>query len=91
MAWKHRMLQVAHYNDIPAPPYDFIYVDGPDHLKYGAAVGSDLVDLAPGLAPDGYVIFDGRQASARFAIKHLPKAVPRHHPFSLNFEIGLPR
>jgi hypothetical protein len=81
--------KVAHYLDIPVLPYDFIHVDGPDHLKYGAAIGSDLVDLAPALAPSCYVIFDGRQASARFAIKHLPQADARHHPYSLNFEMRL--
>jgi len=82
-------VKVAHYVDIPALPYDFIHIDGPDHLKYGSAIGSDLVDLSPTLASDCYVIFDGRQASARFAIKHLARAVARHHPFSLNFEMRL--
>jgi hypothetical protein len=82
---------VARYSDVPRLPYDFIHVDGPDHLAHGAAVGCDLVDLAPTLAPECYVVFDGRQASARFAIKHLRGVSAKHHLYSLNYELSISR
>lgn len=82
--------KVACYAEIPVHPYEFLHIDGPDFLKQGAKVSGDLVDLEPHLASSCYVIFDGRQDSARFAMKHLEskKFVSHRNPYSLNHELS---
>jgi len=73
------------YAEIPVHPYEFIHIDGPSKAK----VSSDLVDLEPHLASSCYVIFDGRQDSARFAMKHLhlKNFVSHRNQYSLNHEL----
>ena len=82
--------KVACYAEIPVHPYEFIHIDGPDFLKHGVKVSSDLVDLEPHLASSCYVIFDGRQDSARFAMKHLhlKNFVSHRNQYSLNHEMS---
>ena len=80
--------KVACYSEIPIHPYEFIHVDGPDFLKHGATVSSDLIDLEPHLSKSCYVIFDGRQDSARFAAQHLPSFMSNRNPYSLNHELS---
>jgi hypothetical protein len=40
----------AWYLDIPRRPYDFVFVDGPDHVRQGCAWSRDVLDLAPDFA-----------------------------------------
>lgn len=80
--------KVACYAEILIYPYEFIHIDGPDFLKHGAAVSCDLIDLEPHLSSACYVIFDGRQDSARFAMRHLSNFVSHRNQYSLNHELS---
>ena len=78
----------AYYLDIPRVPYEFVHVDGPSNPKVGAAVSCDIIDLLPDLSPKCVIVFDGREASARFALPYLERAGfrTRRNPFTLSYE-----
>ena len=77
----------AYYVDIPRHPYDFILIDGPDHLRLGCAWGSDLVDLKDSLAKNAFAVFDGREETVRRSMKIMPAAKLTRHKYSLCYEI----
>jgi hypothetical protein len=80
--------RAAKYVSIPRFPYEFVHIDGPDHDRVDAKISCDILDLLPYLAPHCIVIFDGREASARFAQPHLEQAGfrLRRHFFTLSHE-----
>jgi predicted O-methyltransferase YrrM len=80
-------VRAARYVHIPGDRYDFVHVDGPAHLELGAAITADVIDLLPSLARRCLVVFDGREASARFARPHLEAEgfKTTRHPFTLSY------
>lgn len=81
--------KAAIFDDIPLHPYDFIHVDGPDHFRIGVAITGDVVAIANVLAERVTIIFDGREASARFAACRLGQLgfVASRDPLSLNYTL----
>lgn len=61
-AWRHR--------EVPPPPFDFIYLDGPA-LTPEREAALDLLDLEAELAPGTVVLVDGRYPNCRFLEAHL--------------------
>lgn len=78
---------VAHYIGIPRLPYEMVHIDGPDPDAVGAKLTCDIIELLPSLAQSCTIIFDGREASARFAKPHLERVGfrTRRHPFTLSY------
>lgn len=78
----------AHYINLPHLPYEFVHVDGPQLFEHGATVSRDVLDLLPMLSTKCLIVFDGREASARFARPYLESAgfKTRRHPFTLSYE-----
>ncbi len=80
---------VAHYVGVPPMPYDFVFIDGPDFLRYGCTWSSDALDLADTLARKTSIVFDNREHTVRETWKRLePKGfVLRRNFYSLCYEI----
>lgn len=83
-------VRAAFYRDVPPRPYDFIHVDGPSPRLLGADVSCDVIDLLPHLAARCFIIFDGREASARFARPYLEGAgfKTSRHPFTMSYRFA---
>jgi hypothetical protein len=79
--------KAARYTAIPSAPYEFVHIDGPDHFALNTPLCGDVVDLLPNLAQRCLIVFDGREASARFARPYLEKAgfKTSRHPFTLSY------
>ena len=87
-AQRRRMhgIDTAHYSAIPDHPYEFVHVDGPSLTAQSVAVSSDVLTLRYG--DRAVVIFDEREASARFAIAHLPDGFrAERHPWIWNHRL----
>ena len=80
---------VAYYINIPKLPYDFVFIDGPDFLRYGCSWSSDVVDLADTLAQKTSIVFDNREHTVRETWKRLkPKGFKlKRNFYSLCYEI----
>lgn len=76
----------ARYRDLPQRAYDFIHVDGPAT----AGISRDVIDLLPILARQCFIIFDGREASARWAWPFLKERGFRssRHRFTLSYQFA---
>ena len=79
----------ACYVGLPKLKYDFVFVDGPDFLRHGCEWSCDVIDLLDNLAPRVWVVFDGREVTARETWKRLQsKGFKRkRNPYSLCYEI----
>jgi len=80
---------VAHYIDIPKLPYEFVFIDGPDFLRYGCTWSSDAVDLADTFAQKVSVVFDNREHTVRETWKRLQSKgfLLKRNFYSLCYEI----
>ena len=77
--------KVARYTSLPKDKYDFVYVDGPDLHGLGVYLQTDIIDLAPFLSEECYIIFDGRRRSVKFQSSYLNSFKFRRHYRSLNY------
>jgi hypothetical protein len=75
--------RVARYTDIPDHVYDFVHVDGPDLHGQGAEIGADTLGLRYG--ERATILFDGREATARFTAEKLAGFRVRRHPLLLSY------
>ncbi len=78
------------YTDVPKKPYDFVMIDGPDHLSRDCAWSSDVIDHQASMAKNAFVVFDGREETVRrpmraFKIGGQSTALSRHR-YSLCYE-----
>jgi hypothetical protein len=80
--------RAAFYRSVPQLPFDFVHVDGPDFLKVGCRVSCDIVNLKDSLAATAFIVFDGREDSARLARPFLELLDFRlsRHPFTLSYQ-----
>lgn len=79
----------AYYVGIPKLPYEFVFIDGPDFLRYGCKWSSDVVDIVDSLAQKVWIVFDSREHTARETWKRLKAKgfkCKRNH-YSLCYEI----
>lgn len=80
---------VTRYEGVPRLPYDFVFVDGPDLHRLGCESSADVIDLAPVLASDALVVFDGRAKTVErtFAALQPLGFSKRRHPYSWQSEL----
>jgi hypothetical protein len=80
---------VAHYASIPLLPYEFVFIDGPDFLRFGCNWSSDVVDLADTFGKKVSIVFDNREHTVRETWKRLkPKGFKlKRNFYSLCYEI----
>lgn len=80
---------VAHYVGVPLLPYEFVFVDGPDFLRFGCSWSGDVVDLADTFGQKVSIVFDNREHTVRETWKRLkPKGFKlKRNFYSLCYEI----
>lgn len=78
-------VKTACYNGIPSHPYEFVHVDGPNLTAHGCIVSSDPLTLRYGAR--AIMLFDGREATARFIAQRLTDFTVSRHPFVLSYRL----
>jgi len=96
-----RGMRLTKFAGIPALPYEFIHVDGPSFqqspnrstvLPPGCVGNKDLIDLAPMLSNRCFIIFDGRETTARITATELERLGFRvsRNPDTLSYQLERP-